>query len=102
MDETPLALVPPPEGYTDWLVDLKGRIHTQRTTLAVSRKLVLLYWQIGRAATKTDFLPKNPVDRGRAAKDPVRVWPDETSRHRRLLPERRIRPGQALASSAFL
>ena len=38
-----------PEGYADWLADLKGRIHTaqQRATLAVNRELVLLYWQIG-------------------------------------------------------
>ena len=39
-----------PEGYADWLADLKSRIHTaqQRATLAVNRELVLLYWQIGR------------------------------------------------------
>jgi len=38
-----------PEGYADWLADLKGRIHSaqQRATLAVNRELVLLYWQIG-------------------------------------------------------
>ena len=44
------SLTPPPEGYADWLADLKGRIHTaqQRATLAVNRELVLLYWQIGR------------------------------------------------------
>lgn len=38
-----------PEGYSDWLTDLKGRIHTaqQRATLAVNRELVLLYWKIG-------------------------------------------------------
>ena len=46
----PVGLTPPPEGYADWLADLKGRIHTaqQRATLAVNRELVLLYWQIGR------------------------------------------------------
>ena len=46
----PASLVPPPEGYADWLADLKGRIHAaqQRATLAVNRELVLLYWQIGR------------------------------------------------------
>ncbi|MNV62668.1 hypothetical protein D3C71_1552240 [compost metagenome] len=40
----------PPEGYGDWLADLKGRIHNaqQRATLAVNRELVLLYWQIGK------------------------------------------------------
>ncbi len=38
-----------PEGYADWLADLKRRIHAaqQRATLAVNRELVLLYWQIG-------------------------------------------------------
>jgi predicted nuclease of restriction endonuclease-like (RecB) superfamily len=46
----PISLTPPPEGYADWLADLKGRIHTaqQRATLAVNRELVLLYWQIGQ------------------------------------------------------
>ncbi len=48
--DIPIALVEPPSGYTDWLADLKTRIHTaqQRATLAVNRELVLLYWQIGR------------------------------------------------------
>ena len=50
MSDKPISLTPPPEGYADWLADLKGRIHTaqQRATLAVNRELVLLYWQIGR------------------------------------------------------
>jgi len=50
MSNAPVSLTPPPEGYADWLADLKGRIHTaqQRATLAVNRELVLLYWQIGR------------------------------------------------------
>ena len=49
MSDTPVSLTPPPDGYVDWLADLKGRIHTaqQRATLAVNRELVLLYWQIG-------------------------------------------------------
>ncbi|MGV8805921.1 MAG: PDDEXK nuclease domain-containing protein [Polaromonas sp.] len=49
MDETPPGLVSPPEGYADWLTELKSRIHSaqQRATLAVNRELVLLYWQIG-------------------------------------------------------
>ena len=50
MSDSPVSMNPPPEGYADWLTDLKGRIHTaqQRATLAVNRELVLLYWQIGR------------------------------------------------------
>lgn len=50
MSDKPVRLTAPPEGYADWLADLKGRIHTaqQRATLAVNRELVLLYWQIGR------------------------------------------------------
>lgn len=48
--DSPAGLILPPEGYADWLADLKNRIHTaqQRATLAVNRELVLLYWQIGR------------------------------------------------------
>ncbi len=48
--DQPVRLTPAPEGYADWLADLKGRIHSaqQRATLAVNRELVLLYWQIGR------------------------------------------------------
>ncbi|MBL8510759.1 MAG: DUF1016 family protein [Betaproteobacteria bacterium] len=48
--DKPVSLTPPPEGYADWLADLKGRIHTaqQRATLAVNRELVLLYWHIGQ------------------------------------------------------
>ena len=39
-----------PEGYGDFLRDLKQRIRTAqvRAVLAVNRELVLLYWQIGR------------------------------------------------------
>ncbi|HMM39003.1 MAG TPA: PDDEXK nuclease domain-containing protein [Desulfovibrio sp.] len=50
MSERPVSLVQPPEGYADWLADLKTRIHAarQRASLAVNRELVLLYWQIGR------------------------------------------------------
>lgn len=50
MNDFSLALIPLPEGYSDWLADLKGRIFAaqQRATLAVNRELVLLYWQIGR------------------------------------------------------
>ena len=50
MTATPPSLSPPPEGYANWLADLKTRIHIaqQRATLAVNRELVLLYWHIGR------------------------------------------------------
>jgi predicted nuclease of restriction endonuclease-like (RecB) superfamily len=50
MSDQPLSLTMPPEGYADWLAELKTRIHSaqQRATLAVNRELVLLYWQIGR------------------------------------------------------
>jgi len=50
MSDSSIGLNSPPAGYTDWLADLKHRIHTsqQRATLTVNRELVLLYWQIGR------------------------------------------------------
>lgn len=50
MTEHPASLIPPPAGYTDWLAELKTRIHTaqQRAALAVNRELVRLYWHIGR------------------------------------------------------
>lgn len=49
MTDRPASLTTPPVGYTDWLAELKTRIHTaqQRAALAVNRELVLLYWQIG-------------------------------------------------------
>lgn len=50
MSDMPAGLIPPPEGYADWLADLKSRIHSaqQRAALAVNRELLLLYWHIGR------------------------------------------------------
>jgi predicted nuclease of restriction endonuclease-like (RecB) superfamily len=50
MNTQPVSLAPTPQGYADWLLELKTRIHTaqQRAALAVNRELVLLYWQIGR------------------------------------------------------
>jgi len=50
MNDQPSTLTPPPQGYAEWLAELRTRIHTaqQRATLAVNRELVLLYWQIGR------------------------------------------------------
>ncbi len=43
-------LIQAPEGYSDWLAELKVKIHNaqQRATLAVNHELILLYWQIGR------------------------------------------------------
>lgn len=50
MTDQPISLTPTPTGYTDWLIELKSRIHSaqQGAALAVNRELVLLYWQIGR------------------------------------------------------
>lgn len=50
MSDRQTSLTPPPQGYAEWLAELKRRIHTaqQSATLAVNRELVLLYWQIGR------------------------------------------------------
>ena len=47
---TPVKLMSAPNGYAEWLVDLKSRIHAsqQRAARAVNQELVLLYWQIGR------------------------------------------------------
>lgn len=47
---TPVALLPVPQGYAEWLTELKGQIHQaqQRAALAVNRELVSLYWRIGR------------------------------------------------------
>ena len=44
------ALTDPPEGYAEWLADLKGRIRAaqQRAARAVDTELIVLYWQIGR------------------------------------------------------
>lgn len=49
MSDTAVSLATPPEGYGDWLADLKGLIHNahQRAALAVNHELVQLYWQIG-------------------------------------------------------
>ena len=50
MSDKPVKLTPAPEGYVDWLAELKTRIHTaqQRAALVVNCELVLLYWQIGQ------------------------------------------------------
>ncbi|QWF70576.1 DUF1016 family protein [Methylomonas paludis] len=64
MSDRPVSLLPTPEGYADWLSELKTRIHNaqQRATLSINRELVLLYWQIGR-----DILARQ-ADQGWGAK----------------------------------
>ena len=49
MDDPPVALTIPPEGYTLWLADLKVRIYAtqQRAARSVNTELLRLYWQIG-------------------------------------------------------
>ena len=39
-----------PNGYAEWLADVKARIHAaqQRAALAVNRELLALYWRLGR------------------------------------------------------
>ena len=48
--DKPIPLTRAPEGYGDWLKELKERINNarQRAAIAVNKELVLLYWQIGR------------------------------------------------------
>lgn len=48
-DKVP-ALTDPPEGYAEWLADLKVRIRAaqQRAARAVDTELIVLYWQVGR------------------------------------------------------
>ena len=48
-DSRPVSLIDPPGSYSDWLSELKTRIHhaQQRAVQTVNRELVLLYWKIG-------------------------------------------------------
>ena len=64
MNDSPISLTPPPEGYTDWLVELKTQIHEaqQRAAQAVNLELVLLYWKIGNAINQ---LAQYRTDRAR-------------------------------------
>lgn len=50
MTQKSTNMTSPPEGYGEWLADLKHRIHhaRQSATLAVNRELIALYWQIGQ------------------------------------------------------
>ncbi len=51
MSDQPVRLTAAPEGYADWLGDLKTQIHEaqQRAAQAINLELVVLYWQIGNA-----------------------------------------------------
>jgi predicted nuclease of restriction endonuclease-like (RecB) superfamily len=46
----PPSLADVPDGYVEWLSELKSRVHgaRQRAATAANRELVTLYWQIGR------------------------------------------------------
>jgi len=64
MSGRPASLTQPPEGYAEWLIELKQRIHTaqQSAALAANREMVMLYWRIGR-----DILERQ-ADQGWGAK----------------------------------
>lgn len=49
MDDQAVALTEAPEGYSEWLADLKHRIHAsrQRAALAVNSEMLSMYWKIG-------------------------------------------------------
>ncbi|MEI7456756.1 MAG: PDDEXK nuclease domain-containing protein [Nitrosomonadales bacterium] len=51
VSDKPVSMTAPPEGYGDWLGELKAQIHEaqQRAAQAVNLELVLLYWKIGNA-----------------------------------------------------
>ena len=50
LSNAPASLDQRPEGYADWLAEVKARVHAaqQRATLAVNRELLGLYWQLGK------------------------------------------------------
>lgn len=51
MSDKPISLTSPPEGYADWLGELKTQIHEaqQGASQAINLALVSLYWKIGHA-----------------------------------------------------
>ena len=51
MSDAPIRLTDPPEGYTDWLAEIKTQVHVaqQRASQALNLELVVLYWNIGHA-----------------------------------------------------
>jgi hypothetical protein len=66
MSDTPASLITPPEGHSEWLTELKNRIHSgqQRATVAVNRELVQLYWQISSDILTRQSLQEQKQDRG--------------------------------------
>ena len=50
MSDQPVSLSQVPDGYGEWLAELKSRINSaqQRAALAVNHELISLYWQIGK------------------------------------------------------
>lgn len=54
VDALTVGLAQRPEGYAEWLADVKARVHAaqQRAALAVSKELLQLYWQLGRDLSK--------------------------------------------------
>lgn len=51
MSDKPIRLTEPPEGYSDWLAEIKTQIHEaqQQAAQALNLELTVLYWKIGRA-----------------------------------------------------
>lgn len=51
MSVPPVRLTAAPDGYADWLADLKAHVHDaqQRAAQALNLELVTLYWNIGNA-----------------------------------------------------
>ncbi|HMR49130.1 MAG TPA: PDDEXK nuclease domain-containing protein [Arachnia sp.] len=49
MTDPVVALTDPPEGYGEWLADVKARIYAaqQRAALAVNNEMLRVYWRIG-------------------------------------------------------
>ena len=49
MKDKTVSLISPPNGYSEWLKELKEKIGQaqQRATLAVNQELIMLYWKIG-------------------------------------------------------
>ncbi|MDR0284923.1 MAG: DUF1016 N-terminal domain-containing protein, partial [Propionibacteriaceae bacterium] len=50
MNEPAITLTDPPEGYGQWLIEVKARIRSaqQRAALAVNTAMLRVYWGIGR------------------------------------------------------